>query len=406
MTEDKQDSEEGHGSSPGEQSEREVADGEFFAGFSEGTSGQQIGDVEHDGFNADRDLSEFVDQWGQDGQSQLAGYTYLVEQAEDGLYMLDGSGRFTIVNQAMLDLTGYERDEIVGGDPRLILDDDNFQQFNERVRTTMQSDSDSGSMLTTIVTRNGQKKPVEVRFGLIPTDDESYGGVVGVARDIRVRRHREQKLDVLSRVLRHNIRNKLNLISGHASLIQEAGGEQFQQPASQIIEAADELMQLSEKARTAQTEVGFNPANEHQTDLVEISQHLAVQYRREYPEATVKTNLPPELYADVPTSYRIAVSELIENAIEHNPSPNPRVEFNLVSASDEIRTIVDDYCPPIRGSDVEALNEGEETPLMHSLGIGLWLANWVADTLGGELTLSRREDDSGNRATILLYERH
>lgn len=343
-----------------------------------------------------------------DGQAsvpdELDGYTYLVEQAEDGLYMLDATGSFTIVNQALLELTGYDRSELVGSDARLILDDDDFQQFNERVRATLQSESDSGSMLTTVRTKSGQKKPVEVRFGLIPTEDDSYGGVVGVARDIRVRRHREQKLDVLSRVLRHNIRNKLNLISGHATLIKETGGEQFQQPAGQILQAAEELMELSEKARTAQTEVGFNPADDQQTDLVTISQHLAVQFRREFPQATIKTSLPDQLYADVPKSYRIAVSELLENAIEHNPSDEPVVHLSLVAANDEVRTIVDDHCPPIRGSDVEALNEGEETPLMHSLGIGLWLANWVADTVGGELKLTRRDDDSGNRAVIVLYE--
>ena len=331
-------------------------------------------------------------------------YAHLVEQAEDGLYMLDESGRFKLVNEAFADLTGYERDELIGADPRLVLEEADLAEFNRKIRSVMSSDSWSGSMLTTLVTKQGHRKPLEVRFSVLPTDDNDYGGLAGVARDVRKRRHREQKLDVLSRVLRHNVRNKLNLVFGYAAILKEAEDEQHRRAAAQIESAADELMQLSEKARTAQTEVGFNPSEDYQTDLVELTEYLAVKFRREYPSARIKTNLPEELLADVPESYRIAVSELVENAIEHNLEDDPLVRVTVTRDDEEIHTHIDDRCPPIRESDVQAINEGRETPLVHSLGIGLWLANWVTETVGGQLRLERREDDTGNRATIVLYE--
>lgn len=334
---------------------------------------------------------------------ELKEYRHLVEQAEDGLYLLDETGTFKLVNEAFLELTGYERTEILGSDPTLVFEEEDFVEFNRKVQSVLRSDGDSGSILTSIVTKSGHRKPLEVRFSLLRTEDGDYGGLTGVARDIRARRHREQKLDVLSRVLRHNVRNKLNLIFGHASLLKESDDEQFQRAATQIEDAAQELMQLSEKARTAQTEVGFNPSEDYQTDLVELTEHLAVKFRREYPDARIKTNLPEELVADVPESYRIAVSELVENAIEHNPGDKPYVRIRVDQNDGEIRTVIDDECPPIRESDIEAINKGEETPLVHSVGIGLWLANWVVDAVGGELELQRRDDGTGNRAVIVLY---
>ena len=330
-------------------------------------------------------------------------YAYLVEQAEDGLYMMNEDGQFVVVNGAFVDLTGYDREELVGARPALLLSDSDLTEINQSIRAAMRSEDQSGEVLTTIRAKSGQRKPVEIRFSLLPSET-GYNGLTGVARDVRERRHREQKLDVLSRVLRHNVRNKLNLIFGHAQIIQGADEEQLREAAAQIEAAAQDLMELSEKARTAQTEVGFNPAVEQQTDLVELVQHLAVQMRRDYPNARIKTDLPSELVANIPQSFRIAILELVENAIEHNPTDAPVVQVRMRERDDDILATVEDACPSIPETDREAINNGEETPLVHSMGIGLWLANWVADTVGGELSLDRLPDDSGNRATIVLHE--
>ncbi len=337
-----------------------------------------------------------------DEKSELTNYAYLVEEAEDGLYMIDGDGHFELINSAFVELTGYDREALIGADPTLVLNEEEVQRFNRQVRAAIATDEPAGSMLTTIVTKNGQRKPVEIRFSLLPLQNGEYTGLTGVARDIRARRHREQKLDVLSRVLRHNMRNRLNLIFGHASVLQDADNEQYQRAGEQIESAADELMQLGEKARTAQTEVGFNPSEHNRTDLTELIEHLAVQFRRDYPNATIKLNLPPEMIVNTPKSYRIAVSELVENAIEHNPDEKSTVWIRIEDYETEVLTIIEDECPPIPENDRQAINEGKETPLVHSLGIGLWLANWVADTVGGELELSRQDGDEGNRAVIIL----
>jgi PAS domain S-box-containing protein len=338
--------------------------------------------------------------------SRVGGYADLVEEAEDGLYMMNAEGRFELLNSAFVELTGYDREVLLGADPELVLQEEELARFNRQIRSAIASEEGAGSMLTTIVTESGQQKPVEIRFSLLPPDESGgYNGLTGVARDVRARRHREQKLDVLSRVLRHNVRNHLNLIFGHAATLQDADEKRYREAAAKIESAADDLMQLSEKARTAQTEVGFNPAQHNQTDVTELIEHLAVQLRRNNPEAKITLDLPEELIVDVPTSYRIALTELVENAIEHNPDDRPVVRVRAERADREVRTVIDDECPPIPESDRRAINEGRETPLTHTFGMGLWLANWVADTVGGELALDRRDDDGGNRAMIVIPDR-
>lgn len=338
-----------------------------------------------------------------DDAADFTDYAYLVEQAEDGLYMLDQTGTFKVVNEAFAALTEYDREEIIGADPTLLLDQEDFASVNQEIRAARRSEEGGGSVLTTIETRSGKKKPIEIRFSLLPTENGEYNGLTGVARDIRERRHREQKLDVLSRVLRHNVRNKINLIVGHASVVKSAENEMYRNAAGKIESAADDLMELSEKARTAQTEIGFNPSEKQQTDLVALLQHVAVQFRRDYPQSRITTDLPEEFVAKAAKSYQIAVSELVENAIEHCPDDEPSVRIRLFADGEGIRTVIEDQCPPIPESERQAINNGKETPLVHSVGMGLWLANWVSETLGGELRFERLDDDSGNQAIILLH---
>jgi len=49
--------------------------------------------------------------------------------------------------------------------------------------------------------------------------------------------------------------------------------------------------------------------------------------------------------------------------------------------------------------EVEVVNAGEETPLEHGKGLGLWLVNWVVTQYGGSFQLSA---DDGTVATLRL----
>ena len=65
-------------------------------------------------------------------------------------------------------------------------------------------------------------------------------------RDVTDRQTREQRLAVLNRVLRHNVRNELDVILAHADHIDD---EERRTP---IRESASALVELSNKAREAE----------------------------------------------------------------------------------------------------------------------------------------------------------
>lgn len=52
------------------------------------------------------------------------------------------------------------------------------------------------------------------------------------------------------------------------------------------------------------------------------------------------------------------------------------------------RISVADNGPGIPELERQTIESDEETPLGHSLGIDLWLMNWITTTLGGSLTIT------------------
>lgn len=121
-------------------------------------------------------------------------YETLVETVPDGVYILDSDSCFTSVNEGMVDLTGYSRDELLGSSASLIISDEVMENVRER-REYLQEHSDD--VLTTqydIYTKSGVAIPVEVRFRALESDGE-FRGTAGVIRDISKRLEQQREIE-------------------------------------------------------------------------------------------------------------------------------------------------------------------------------------------------------------------
>ncbi|ACV46814.1 MULTISPECIES: bacterio-opsin activator domain-containing protein [Halomicrobium] len=120
-------------------------------------------------------------------------YAGIVGALEDGVYVLDEDGHFTFVNEAMVELTGYDETELRGEPVTRIKD----RETGERTETALAA------------LRDGETEDLDRTFGLSVQpkrgepiaceehvtalfDDGQFRGVVGIVRDISDRRrHRE-----------------------------------------------------------------------------------------------------------------------------------------------------------------------------------------------------------------------
>lgn len=150
-------------------------------------------------------------------------------------------------------------------------------------------------------------------------------------------------------------------------------------------------MTLSETAR--KLEENFEaPAELSAVDIVPVVTRAAQQIDDRYPDATIGIHTPDSAVAKSAPRLETAVWELVDNAAKH-AGENPSLDVTVHEEDDSQVVIrVDDDGPGLPEQERAVLLSGEETPLIHGSGLGLWLVHWIVESLDGELTLREREE--------------
>ena len=262
-------------------------------------------------------------------------------------------------------------------------------------------------------TVDGQTKWVRV-----PGEPVVEGGdvvaVTGFARDVTDEYRRERQLTVIDNLLRHTIRNHMNVIDGTAELIIDelTGADGLADPgapdpvddciehAETIRRVADDLLTTAEKQRGV---IGLlrQPGSPEPVDIEPIvAEAIAIATDGEHSPAEVSVSCSPDVRAITHEEIDYAIAELIENAIDHaESSPVVRVDVTIDDGSVEIS--VRDNCTSIPPEERHVITDRwEMDELHHTSGMGLWLVYWIVDRSGGDLEFDTHEN--GNVVTIAV----
>ena len=214
---------------------------------------------------------------------------------------------------------------------------------------------------------------------------------VGIVEDITDRKRREQRLEVFNRILRHNLRNQLDVIKSHAEVLTERGADDH---AERIIDSVDELAEVGAEARETDRIMSMDT---QMTD-VSLSEIVAetIETTVQSTEIAVTTDLSASTLRTHEVAVRIAVESAIENALEHADS---RISVTLEDEADRSIVTIEDDGPGIPEEQLTPIEAGTETNLRHARGLGLWLLRWSVDTLNGHLSF---ETTDGTTVEIVV----
>ena len=305
----------------------------------------------------------------------------VIENLADGILILDRDERIVDVNATASRITQHAVDSPVGRPIASV--------FDELSRVPA-----DGVRRVDLQTPDGPRR-FEVTTTPIQTGENGSAGKTVRLRDISERKTREQQLQVLARVLRHNLRNDLDTALAYTNEIEDP------ETRARLRSKVEGLLEMGEKARNVETVLSKANESRSVVDLGELIQSVAEQVEAEYEGASIDHRADSVSIRSHRELLERLLTELLENGIEHNDDPSPRITITVDSPTDETVEIeIADNGPGIPDHERRVIESGGETQLAHGAGLGLWLANWIADSLGGELLFP--SDRSGGVVVVRL----
>ena len=323
------------------------------------------------------------------------------EGASHTMFITDSEGKIEYVNPAFERMTGYSAQEAVGKTTRLFAAETQDPLVYEELWETI-TDGEPWEGELTNRTKHGERYRVKRRVVPI-VDDGTISNYTVIEYNITDEAFTEQVLDVMNRMLRHNVRNSIEVIEGYAAMLEDEVAGPGQRTIGRIItERTASLKKMSEQTATIR-ELFRQRDQRHSLALAELSRTVE-QARATYPEATISLTIDVDDEIEIPNGQllELALEETIENAVVHNDSEEPTVDIRIAREDSDDATVhmaVADNGPSIPETEWEIITAREETALRHGSGIGLWVIYWSITALGGSV----ERDENEPRGTVLRY---
>jgi len=342
-------------------------------------------------------------------ERELTKYETIVETIEDGIYVKDEDGYFTMVNEAYAAMTGYDPQELVGEHASLVADEATIEDSRELVSAAASGD-DEPTMEASLRTKGGGEIPTEGTFATIEADDERKE--VGVIRDITERRERRRKLEESNERLEqfayaasHDLQEPLRMVSSYLSLVERRYADELDEDGREFIEfAVDGAERMREMIdallKYSRVETRGDPFEP--VDLEEVYEDAIQDLEVKIVEsgAEIEAEPLPDVYGDE-GQLRQVLQNLLSNAIEYSEDGPPQVGVDaerdgdrwIVSVSDEGIGIEPEHADRV----FEVFNRLHTREEHEGTGIGLALCRRIAERHGGEIWV---ESEPGDGSTF------
>ncbi|MGM0606280.1 MAG: GAF domain-containing sensor histidine kinase [Halobacteriota archaeon] len=198
--------------------------------------------------------------------------------------------------------------------------------------------------------------------------------------------NRDRLISVLNRVLRHNLRNDLNVVHGNAQLLLEQTSGSEATLASTIESKTTELISLAESARKLENLTKSIPVS-RPVDIVPMVERTVSEICDENPSVTCSLSTPEQAISFAAPQFSDAISELLENAAKH-AGPEPSIDVTVHRGSDQITVQIKDDGPGLPSGERRILSGESEQPLRHGSGLGLALVYWIITNLDAEIDVT------------------
>lgn len=328
-------------------------------------------------------------------------YVEAFHSADTPMLLYDLNFLVRDVNRAGQSFSGYSRDELVGEPVSVIAGDTDV--VDDIVETLIRGDSWQGDF--PLQTKSGTR--VFGRGSTAPIVVEGKTkGYVAVFVDTTKQQRYASTSRVLSRLLRHDLRNELNLLYGYIDAARtntddpdalaalDDAGEQIRR----IVGRSDQVGNLRDLLEQSYD------AESRPVRLAEVLEERVVAARKRFPDADVSIGDVPgvRVYADdlLPAAFEA----LIENAVVHNDKETPVVEVDALDRGTDVVVRVHDNGPGVPAGQEDLIFGREDVDVVHhGTGLGLFLVDNIVKNYDGAVWV---EDNDPEGAVFAVRLQH
>ncbi|MEF8771463.1 PAS domain-containing sensor histidine kinase [Halodesulfurarchaeum sp.] len=334
----------------------------------------------------------------------------IIDLVPDPIFLKNHDGEYLLANAAVGKIFGLAPEEMIGKTEREMgMSEERFERYREEDREVIESGE--SLMIPERQARTADGDVLTLQTILIPY--ESVGsdpdGILGYARNITERTEYERALErqrddleLLNQVVRHDIRNDLQLVLSYAEMLEkhvETGDKEY---VRQVLEAARDAVDITETARDV-TEILLQQQTERSpVDLKGVLEHEIQDVRPSNERALITVNgTIPQVEVLADNLLESVFRNLLSNAINHNDKEVPEVTVSATTADEVVRIRIADNGPGIPDEQKERIFEQGETGIDSvGTGIGLYLVQTLVDRYGGQIWI----EDNDPEGSVFVIE--
>ncbi|WP_247010040.1 PAS domain S-box protein [Halorientalis litorea] len=339
-----------------------------------------------------------------------------VEGANLGVWDWDMTTDEVEFNEQWARMLGHSPDEI---EPHLEaweqrVHPDDLDQVEAALEDHLAGETDRYDTEHRMRTADGEWKWIR-DIGEVSERDENGDPVraVGIHLDINERKEYERtieqqrdNLEVLNQIVRHDVRNALQLVLAYGDMLEDTVGEDGEAGLRQLLEAGEEAVDITRTAGEVtevllhseddRTPVNVRSVLTEQVDDVRASHERAtVSVEGRIPNVTV---LADEMLESV-------FRNLLNNAVAHNDEELPEITVSVTDDDGTVRVRIADNGPGIPDDQKEQIfEEGEKGFDSNGTGLGLYLVRTLVDRYGGDVWVEDNEPE-GSVFVVTLRSR-
>lgn len=238
-------------------------------------------------------------------------------------------------------------------------------------------------------------------YSISHNENKGFAIYIDITDKIQSKEH----VQVLNRILRHNLRNKITVISGLNNIInKETNNSDIQNYTEKIDKASTSLERLTSEAKI------IDDVLKNDVELYVLNLKTQVEYALDNIDldtSCVNIDINTNLKIKAGGKLHHVIESVIDNAIRYNNSSNPQVDIYVSNISDKyIELCIRDNGPGIPKSELDIITKNKKiTELTHGSGLGLWLTKWITEKYRGEISVDNKNCCGSNvRLKLLKYE--